>query len=153
MILSASRRKRIFSASAPIFAWLGVQNGFGVVDGKITPDLMTPEFLDALKFIKRLYDEKLINQDFAVTEDARQFLQQGSAGAVIMTIENAVMSFQDLFKLDPKAELDVATRFEGPRGMHTVANSGFYGLFVMAKSSVKSEDEIKKVLSFFDRDR
>ena len=33
-----------------------------------TPEFMTEPFFEAMKFFKRLYDEKLINQDFAVVD-------------------------------------------------------------------------------------
>ena len=36
--------------------------------GNFTPEFMTDEFFNTMKLFKRLYQENLINQDFAVVE-------------------------------------------------------------------------------------
>ena len=46
----------------------GGPNKWQYESGTFTPEFMTEPFFEAMKFFKRLYDEKLINQDFAVVD-------------------------------------------------------------------------------------
>ena len=67
---------------APYF---GAPNQWKEEDGKFTRDVQTEEFLNALSFEKKLYDEGLMNKDFAVI-DRPQWngaVENGQAGVRI----------------------------------------------------------------------
>lgn len=49
-----------------LLALSGAPNEWEVKDGKLSPAVLTKEYLDAIKFYRRLYNEKLMNQDFTV---------------------------------------------------------------------------------------
>jgi putative aldouronate transport system substrate-binding protein len=51
----------------------GTGNNWVEKDGQIIPVFMTQEHFDMVKFFKRLYDEKLINQDFATIRQEKGF--------------------------------------------------------------------------------
>lgn len=131
----------------------GAPNGWGVKDGKIIPGFKTPEYLEAMKFEKKLYDEKLINQDFLIVGDGfLNYMNQGKSGMLLVEMD-AVNSalFNDLKNLDPKAELDIASPIGGPHGTFTVGGQGFGGVVMFPKISVKTEEELKAILQFYDK--
>ncbi|MDQ1909051.1 extracellular solute-binding protein [Paenibacillus sp. GD4] len=135
--------------------WLGVPNKWGVdPQGRLIPAHLTEEYMEALRFFKRLYDEKLINPDFAVMDSSRWNLPviQGKAGAVIDVLERAGQIETGIRKKDPKADvMDAISGAAGPKGLRLLPTSGYNGMLVIPKSSVSSEAELRKVLGFLDR--
>jgi putative aldouronate transport system substrate-binding protein len=139
-----------FDAIANIF---GAPNGWGVKDGKLTPGFTTPQYLEAMKFQKKLYDEKLINQDFLIVGDGYlNNMNQGKAGMLFISIDAVTTAlFNDLKNLDPKAALDIATPISGPNGTFTVGSEGFGGVVMFPKTSVKTEEQLRAILQFYDK--
>ncbi|MBP1991702.1 extracellular solute-binding protein [Paenibacillus eucommiae] len=131
----------------------GAPNIWGVKDGKIVPSFKTPEYLEAMKFQKKLYDEKLINQDFLIVNDGfLNYMNQGKTGMLLVEMDAVTTArFNDLKKLDPKAELDIISPISGPHGTFTVGGQGFGGVVMFPKTSIKTEEELKMVLQFYDK--
>lgn len=142
--------------------WFGAPNKWGLKDGKLVPEHQYEEYIDGLKFMKKLYDEKLINSDFAVYDSAKWVdpLVNGQAG-VIVDVADGASRVEDKIhnalikegKDDPKKQfMDVASGVVGKDGkLHTLPTSGYSGLLAIPKSSVKTEAELKRVLGFLDR--
>jgi putative aldouronate transport system substrate-binding protein len=131
----------------------GAPNKWGVEDGKLVPEFMTKPYLDSMKLLRRLYQEKLINQDFSVvqTADADNKWNAGKVGIRINTVASAAQTSQEnLNKAVPNGKVDIAP-YMGPTGNRVPAEPGNNGFFVFAKSSVKTEAELKRLLGFFDK--
>ncbi|MCR8635353.1 extracellular solute-binding protein [Paenibacillus radicis (ex Xue et al. 2023)] len=138
--------------SKDFFTWFGAPNGWEFKDGKVTPDFMTKEYLDALNFMKKLYDEKLINADFPVTQSFRDVMNKGIAGAALSCMCLSMDgSFNTLAKADPNAKIDIVNTLAGPKGERAAASAGFFGMFMFPKSSVKTEADLKKILAYLDK--
>lgn len=138
--------------SKDLFTWFGAPNGWEFKDGKVTPDFMTQEYLDTLNFIKKLYDEKLINTDFPVTQNYKDLINKGAAGAAQSCMCHSMDgSFNTLAKANPGAVIDIGNALAGPKGERAAAGPGFFGIFMFPKSSVKTEAELKKILAYFDK--
>jgi putative aldouronate transport system substrate-binding protein len=132
----------------------GGVNRWGVdSNGKLTPEFLTPQFMDVLKLFRRLYSEKLINQDFPAF-DSTEMDKQIEAGRVGIKINgvatNASNMFDRMVKTIPTLQLDI-THWEGTQGPRIAAQAGNNGLFVFPKSSVKTEAELKKLITFMDK--
>ncbi|MCU6796299.1 extracellular solute-binding protein [Paenibacillus sp. WQ 127069] len=137
-----------------ILGWYGGANLYAVENGRIIPDFMTKPYLEALKFYKRLYDEKLINQDFAVVPGTKrqEAVNQGKTGLIISTLDDVNAGFNDLAKANPKAVLDVVSRIQGPQGERLMLfNGGYFGAYMFPKTSVKTEQELKQILGVIDK--
>jgi len=135
-----------------VFTWFGAPNGWEYKDGKLTPDFMTPEYLDALNFLRKLYQEHLVNSDFPVTQSYKDLINKGMAGAAISCMCHALDgSFNTLAKANPDAVVDFTNALKGPKGERAAAGAGFLGMFMFPKTSVKSEAELKKILAYFDK--
>ncbi|GAB2670712.1 extracellular solute-binding protein [Paenibacillus thermoaerophilus] len=146
-----------------ISKWFGAPNGWGTgADGKLVPAHETPEYFEALKFMKKLYDEKLINSDFAVMDSAKwnDPVVNGQAGVIVDVID-AAARIDDRIKAAKKAAgetvaddqhfMDVLGSVAGPKGNFTQPTSGFAGMLAISKSAVKTEAELKRVLKFLDQ--
>jgi putative aldouronate transport system substrate-binding protein len=136
-----------------IAAYFGAPNNWGVDNGKLIAGHLTAEHMNALKFYKKLYDDKLINLDFAITEREQWYSiwKSGKAGMIKQVTTNAELRQMDLQKLDPKATVDLFTAIAGPKGERLPAERGSAGFYVIPRASVKTEQELHKVLSFFNK--
>ena len=107
-----------------IAVMFGAPNRFGVRNGRLTPWFEYDEFLQAMVYSKRLYDEGIINRDFAALQTSEWALAFGTgrAGFHIDVADEASRSATRLRDngLITQADFD-AGRFVGVMG--AVANS------------------------------
>ncbi|MDF2926714.1 MAG: ytcQ 2 [Paenibacillaceae bacterium] len=136
---------------AQIAGFLGAPNTWDMKDGQFTPAQFTQEYKQALQFMKRLYDEKLMNNDFAIVKTPIDNINAGKAGMIFQVVDNTTSKHNDLYKKFPQAKLDVLSRFQGPKGERIIAAAGHAGEFLFPKSSVKTEADLRKALDFFDK--
>jgi putative aldouronate transport system substrate-binding protein len=131
-----------------VSSWFGAPNNWKVVDGKFINAVETPEYMDALKFIRRLYAEKLINTDFPLiaNNEARKNMYNSKVGASTEAIDAVVPLY--MYSMPPGVKFDFTVA--PPIGPHTFAGSGITGGALISKTSVKTEAELKKILRFFD---
>ncbi|RAV17310.1 extracellular solute-binding protein [Paenibacillus contaminans] len=140
--------------------WFGAPNKWGMdANGKLTPVHFTSEYMDALRFFKKLYDEKLINQDFAVMDSAKwvEPLAGNQAGVVlgeadgVVPFENRVEEAMKKLNKPERQYLDIFGDVAGPKGIRNLPTTGYAGLVHISKSTVKTEAELKRVLTFLDK--
>lgn len=134
-----------------MLAWHGGPADWELKDGKMSPAHLSPAYLETMKFYKKLYDEKLINLDFAVVKDGRQVMNKGTAGAWVANLNDANGIEEQAKKVDPKAKVTIIGALEGPKGLRSIAGTGSYGIFMIPKTSVKTETELKAILNYFDK--
>ncbi|THF83859.1 extracellular solute-binding protein [Cohnella fermenti] len=141
--------------------WFGSPNKWGVVDGKLVPEHQTEGYLNALKFMRKLYEEKLINQDFAVFDSAKwnDPVVNNQAG-VIVDVTDGAARLDDKIHAALAAEgkdnpdihyVDNMIGVTGDYGLRALPTSGFAGMLAIPKSTVKTEEELKRVLAFLDQ--
>ncbi|WP_282940634.1 extracellular solute-binding protein [Paenibacillus sp. RC67] len=129
----------------------GGPNKWKVENGSFIPEFMTEPFFDTMKLFRKLYDEKLINQDFAVV-DAAEIDKAFESGHTAIRISggNAQTMQDKLVKSVPSPVVEVAA-LEGPNGRRLPGESGNAGFLAIPKDTVTSVDEMKKVLAFMDK--
>lgn len=128
-------------------------NEWGLQDGKMVPDFMTNEYMDTLKFLKKMYQEKLMNQDFALVTGSKRYdaVEKGNVGMFPATVDDAIMEQQKTAKVVPTAVFDVAPVFTGAKGQKLPSTVGHNGAIMFSKTAIKTEGELKNVVKFFDR--
>nr|WP_315370745.1 hypothetical protein [Paenibacillus xylanexedens] len=136
--------------------WFGAPNKWGDDgSGGLIPAHETPEYMEALKFFRQIYSEGLVNKDFAVMDATKlpDPFVNGQAGVMVDVADNAQRMDQKILDKDPNAtgRVDVLQAMEGPKGLRDMPTSGYSGLIAISKSSVKTEEDLKKVLSFLDQ--
>jgi putative aldouronate transport system substrate-binding protein len=134
-----------------ILVYMGGPNEWELKDGKLVPAHMTAAYLDTLNFYKKLYDEKIINQDFAIVQDGRSVINKGKAGLWIDNMLDGKNIEDNIKKVDPNAQINLLNRISGPMGERARAGAGYLGMYVIPKTSVKTEEELKQILTYFDR--
>lgn len=111
--------------------------------------------MEALKFFRQIYSEGLVNKDFAVMDATKlpDPFVNGQAGVMVDVADNAQRMDQKILDKDPNAtgRVDVLQAMEGPKGLRDMPTSGYSGMIAISKGSVKTEEELKKVLRFLDQ--
>ncbi|TDQ36785.1 extracellular solute-binding protein [Aureibacillus halotolerans] len=133
--------------------WFGGPNMWGEKDGKILPEFMFPEYKQTLNYFKDIYENGYINQDAQVTSktDQQAMLKNGTAGVYIGTMGDVLSLYDDAKAINPDVEFDVHNYVEGPDGTFGVrSNPGYGSLIMFPKSAVETEEELKKILEFYD---
>lgn len=128
----------------------GGPNGWGLKDGKVTPDFLFPEFKTALDLYRKMVSEKLINSDFPIAKKYDYFNQE-KAGIYFSVLDDGGTRHIDLMKSNPKVAIDVAQNFDGPQGQRVRATLGYDSLLVIPKQSVTSEAKVKQIIGFLDK--
>lgn len=129
----------------------GGPNKWKVENGSFIPEFMTEPFFDTMKLFRKLYEEKLINQDFAVV-DATEIDKAFESGHAAIRISggNAQTMQDKLIKSVPSPVIDVAP-LTGPNGRRLPGESGNAGFLAIPKETVTSVEELRKVLTFLDK--
>ena len=95
-----------------------------------------------------------MNQDFPVTskEDQQALLKNGTAGMYVGAMVDVLGLHRDAIELNPDLVFDVHNYVAGPSGEFTVwSNPGYNNEIVFPKSAIKTEEELKGILAFFDK--
>lgn len=147
----------------------GGYNAWGVdANGNVVSTYTTQNHLDTLNWFKRLYDEGLINKDFATVQPSQfyEILDKEVAGLYIQTLTDAherldtivknvqarTPELQSMTAVDAKVEIfDTIYQLQAPDGsIRAHTQDGFNGMIVFPKSSNPTEEDLRKVLAFFD---
>lgn len=150
----SDRNDLIYGAFKTISSWFGTPNNWGEKDGKLAPEFMFPEYMETMKFFKKLHQEGLINQDFPVTSktDQQNLLITGKAGVYIGAMGDVSSLHPKVVEVNPNAELDVQNKIEGgPNGFGIWSVPGYGSVILFPKTAIKSEEELKDVLAFMDQ--
>jgi putative aldouronate transport system substrate-binding protein len=133
-----------------IFAWFGAPNNWKVeANGTFVKDAETKEFREGLRFVRKLYQEDLINKNFAIVvrNEARKDLYNNKVGSSIESID-AVVPFYYFQMEDTKNRFPLTV--SPPINKKAYAASGHYGGALIPKTSVKTEKDLKEVLRYFN---
>lgn len=136
--------------------WFGAPNKWREEGDKLVPTHMTPEYRDALKFFRQLYEEGLVNEDFAVMDPAvwNDPIINGEAGVMVDVADaarriNGKIEAAKGERENPYVEVYQAPA--GPQGLRDMPTPGYHSLLAISKSTVKTEEELKRVLKFLDQ--
>lgn len=152
--------KNNFGPFDQIATWFGAPNAYTVDEsGNVIPDFLTDEYNEALDYMKGLYAEGLINQDFAVlsTDDWNNDFVNGKAG-VIIDMQSRGMSLSSLLAekngrddADGSEWVTMIANVATDNGDYVLPTSGYSGMLMIPNSSVDTEDRLMEVLDFIDK--
>ncbi|MDQ1912645.1 extracellular solute-binding protein [Paenibacillus sp. GD4] len=151
MVLEKRYNQDVSSILTRISVSQGGPNKWKAENGRFTPEFMTEPFLETMKMFRRLYQENLINSDFAVVDTIETSRIYDSGRAGIQISGGNVQTWQDkLVKIVPNATVDVAP-LAGPNGIRLPGEPGNAGFLAIPKDTVKTEAEVRKILHFLDK--
>lgn len=148
------RSDLVYGAFKTIASWFGTPNDWGIKDGKLLPEFMFDEYMKTLDYMKKIHSNGYMNQDFPVTSkpDQQAMIKNGTAGVYVGSIGDVAGLYNDGIQLNPDLEYDVQNYVEGPHGEYGIwAIPGFGSINLFPKSSVKTEEQLKEILSFYDK--
>lgn len=147
------RNDLIFGAFKTLSSYFGAPNNWGFINGRITHEVETQAYMDTMNFMKKLYDNELINTDFALTSKQiqRDLLISGTAGVYIGSMADAQRLHDNTMELNPDAEFTLVNRIEGSLGYRIWAFPNYGGLYLFSKTAIKTEEELLQIISFYNR--
>lgn len=138
--------------------WFGVGNGWAEVDGKLVPVHMQPEYKEALDWFKKMYDEGLVYQDWAVRDTAtwQDSVKNGECGIFIDVLDGS-RRIWDYFvnnnipAVEGTSEELASMALVGTINDKTLATSGFNGFFAISASTANTDEKVEACLHFLDK--
>lgn len=115
-------------------------------DGELARVDLMPEVREFIVYMKRLYDEKLIPEDFAVLKGSQvsDLVKGGKAGVYENIVENSWEPTEELRKTNPDATFLPLVSLNG----FASKDNGSFGMFAIPKKV--SEEKMKKLVALLD---
>ena len=141
----------------------GAPYNFGIRNGRLTPWFEYDEFYQALDYSKRLYDEGLINKDFAALQSGEwtRAIYSGTAGWHMDVADEANRTANGLrnngfitaAQVDAGDVVWVMGSVANSRGQmfSRAANTGNQGYVAISTSTVKTLQDLHYYLDFMDK--
>ncbi|SKC38597.1 extracellular solute-binding protein [Krasilnikoviella flava] len=139
--------------------YFGAGDKFEVTgDGQVVPAFTTDAFKEAMEWYRGVYEKGAVNQEFVTVQKTNQqdAIAQGKGGIVVTGLFEA-KNYQALAEsANPKTPMkwalvnDMKTADVDHRIL-TDTGGGMGGWLAFPKNEVKSEAELKKVLTFIDK--
>ncbi len=142
-----------------IQTWFGCGNGWADVDGYLLPVHMQSEYIVALDYIKKLYDNGLMSADWAArpTETWGDGCKTGKNGVFIDVMDSG-RRIWDYFCSEKtftpsvvNPEEPAAMTLYGAVNDRTMATSGYNGYFTLSASTCNTPEKIDAALRLLDR--
>lgn len=147
------RNDLVYGVFKTLSSYFGTPNNWKLENGAFIPEFVTPEYMNTMNFMRKLYDEQIINQDFALTskEVQRDTFIRGKAGVFIGSMTDVQRLSIEAKAINPDAELILINRIKGPQGYKVWSIPNYNGLYLFSRKAIATEEELKEVLGFFDR--
>ncbi len=145
---------KFFGPLDQIATAFGAPNKYAVEGGKIVPAFATKEYMDSMKWMKKLYTEGLINRDYAAMETSNWTKDfQNSKSGVHIDVTDQAWRYQKAFIEQLKMPADIVWVMgmpAGPEGKRVFATSGHAGFVAISKNGAPTEQAMKDALAFLD---
>lgn len=147
------RNDLVYGVFKTLSSYFGTPNNWKVENGHLIPEFMTDEYMNTMNFMRKLYNEGIMNRDFALTskEIQRDRFIRGEAGVLIGSMTDVQRLSIEARALNPDADFTLVNRIEGPDGYKVWSIPNYNGLFLFSKKTIPTEQELKQILQFFDR--
>lgn len=145
-----------------IQTWFGVGNQWVEKDGQLIPVHQTEEYMEALKWMKKMYDDGLVYRDWATRETNTwsDGVKNGECGMFLDVLDNSrriwdyfvnenIPSVTGEGLASMKLIGGIATTEGGEP--HTLATSGSGGCFLITKAGAKTEADVEACLTYLDK--
>ncbi|MDU0206349.1 extracellular solute-binding protein [Paenibacillus sp. MAH-36] len=129
----------------------GVASNWKMKDGQLVPVIFEPSEKQALEWLKRVYEEKILTPDWAALKNTQAREQyMGNKAGIIGTALNPQWLFMDAIrKLVPQGDSYPITYLIGPEGKFAGRDAGNYGMFVIPKTV--PEAKMKNILELMNQ--
>ena len=145
-----------------IQASFGAGNQWKEVDGKLVPTHQTPEYMEALNWMKKMYEEGLVYKDWATRETKYlgDGVKNGECGMFLDVLDNS-RRIWDYFEDNsiPAVTGEGNAKMQMIGGIAkdensdpvTLATTGAAGCFLITKDGAKTEADVEACLTYLDK--
>lgn len=136
--------------------WFGVGNGWVEKDGKLVPVHQTEEYLEAAKWLKKMYDDGLVYKDWAVRDTAtwQDSVKNGECGMYIDVLDGSRRIWDYFVNNNIPSVVDASQpasmNLVGSINGKTLATSGYNGFFVITRAA-DTEEKVAACLHYLDK--
>ncbi len=141
--------------------WFGVGNGWTELEGKLIPVHETPQYMDALRWFRKVYQEGLVYPDFAVRDSATWMdgVKKGECGVLVDIIGNGKGIWDYFIKNKipsvtgngyASMKLMIGLARDENSEIRDLATTGNGGCFVITKAA-DTEEKVMECLKFLDK--
>ncbi|MCM1214421.1 MAG: hypothetical protein NC331_04940 [Lachnospiraceae bacterium] len=142
-----------------IQTWFGCGNAWADVDGQLVPVWMQDEYFEAVEYIKKLYDEELMPQDWPSrgTDTWSDGCKKGDNGVYIDVLDSGKRIWNyfvaeetytpSVVNPDESASMVLYGAVNG----HTLATAGYNGFFTLSASTLDTPEKIEAALTILDK--
>ncbi len=137
--------------------WFGAGNAWKEVDGKLEPSFMQPEYLESIQFTRDMVEKGYINSDYATlsADNWDDPILNGKGGIVIDTYSRSGSVNGKYEQAHPDEEgpfVEFTGNLKNKDGnLYAMPTDGYSSFLAIPKQSVKTEDDLKEVLTFLDK--
>ncbi len=142
-----------------IQTWFGCGNGWAEVGGQLVPVWMQDEYFEAVEYIKKLYDEKLMPQDWPSipTDSWSEGCKKGENGVYIDVMDsgkriwNYFVAEDTLTPSVVNPDEPASMVLYGAVNGHTLATPGYNGFYTLSASTLDTPEKIEAALTVLDK--
>lgn len=142
-----------------IQTWFGCGNSWAEVDGQLVPVWMQDEYFEAVEYIKKLYDEELMPQDWPSrgTDTWSDGCKKGENGVYIDVLDSGKRIWNYFVAEETKTpsvvdpSKDASMVLYGAVNGHTLATAGYNGFFTLSASTLDTPEKIEAALTILDK--
>lgn len=135
--------------------WFGAPNNYGIDDnGNLVYAPMTEGWKEMMRFVKRLYDDGIINSDFPAISDVptREMFHSGRAGSIRLAAGNyKAMPERNVALEDPTLDhFDMFGAINVEQGGGISIGSGAAAIHLFNRDGIESEAQLAEALEVFE---
>ncbi|MCM1342620.1 MAG: hypothetical protein NC305_04275 [Lachnospiraceae bacterium] len=142
-----------------IQTWFGCGNAWADVDGQLVPVWMQDEYFEAVEYIKKLYDEELMPQDWPSrgTDTWSDGCKKGDNGVYIDVLDSGKRIWNYFVAEDTytpsvvNPDESASMVLYGAVNGHTLATAGYNGFFTLSASTLDTPEKIEAALTILDK--
>ena len=145
-----------------IQTWFGAGNKWVEADGELVPVHQTQEYMEALNWIKKMYEDGLVYQDWATRETNTwtDGVKNGECGMFLDVLDNS-RRIWDYFVTEEipsvtgegyaSMKLIGAIATDAGSDKYTLATSGSAGCYLITKAGAKTVEDVEACLTYLDK--
>jgi putative aldouronate transport system substrate-binding protein len=144
-----------------IITWHGAGNGWIEQDGQLVPSFYTEEYIEAMDYLRKMYENEVIVPDWAVRDSntKNDAMQSGEAGMYISTLDDVRRAWDFLVNNNipsvtggetAEVELVGTLKKDADSEKSVIATSGMNGFMVVTKGA-ETEEDVANALRMLDR--
>lgn len=142
-----------------IQTWFGCGNGWADVNGQLVPVWMQDEYFEAADYIKKLYDDGLMPQNWVQipTDSWSEGCKKGENGVYIDVLDSGKRIWNyfvaeetytpSVVNPDESAKMVLYGAVNG----HTLATAGYNGFFTLSATTLDTPEKIEAALTLLDK--